>query len=273
MCPPGQRHLYNGWDTAHVQTTCKVLAPEGPTQALGAPFGSPAALDEQVAAVLRKARGTRLALLEVGHAATELLLTRLCADVSKLSYQLRLNGDRVRSERLQAFDHDLREAVQLVAGGDLPDVAWAQCALGVKRGGLGMRTATQVSLAAFVASRVCSRPHVREMATHLTEQGLGDAGVIMAAYDSRTDEAAARLAFSLPPSIGGAVVTALEEAAGEAEARWAALFDPHAPTPPVGGRARRARPRGIGQSILPFDEDGDEEHPNAEPHSRQLHLR
>ena len=153
LCPDNQRHLHAGWDTEYVRTTCKVLPPEGPTLALGAPFGGPAALDTQVSAVLRKARDTRLALLEVGHAATELLLTRLCADVSKLSYQLRLNGDRIRDERLQAFDHDLREAVQLVAGGDLPDTAWEQCALGVKKGGLGLRTATQVSFAAFVASR------------------------------------------------------------------------------------------------------------------------
>ena len=73
----------------------------GHTLALGAPFGGPAALNEQVAAVLKKARDTRLALLEVGHSATELVLTRLCADVSKLSYQLRLNGDRVQEGRLQ----------------------------------------------------------------------------------------------------------------------------------------------------------------------------
>ena len=143
LCPDDQRHLHAGRDSDYVRTTCKVLPAAGPTLALGAPFGSPDALDEQVAAVLRKARDTRLTLIEVGHAATELLLTRLCADVSKLSYQLCLKGDRIREDRLLAFDRDLREAVQLVASGDIPDTAWEHCSLGVKKGSLGMRAAIQ----------------------------------------------------------------------------------------------------------------------------------
>ena len=45
LCPDDQRHRYAGWGTEYVRTTCKVLPPEGPTLALGVPFGSPAALD------------------------------------------------------------------------------------------------------------------------------------------------------------------------------------------------------------------------------------
>ena len=69
------------------------------------------------------------------------------------------------------------------------------------------------------------------------------------------------------------MVAALGEAADEAESRWAALFDTHTGTLPRPAGPRHARPHGIGRSILPLDQDGDDGHPNAEPHSRQLHLQ
>ena len=69
----------------------------------------------------------------------------------------------------------------------MEDDAWAQCAIAVKKGRLGLRTANQVSAAAFIASRITSRPHVREMAQHLEQAGLGRAEIVMAAYDQRTE--------------------------------------------------------------------------------------
>ncbi len=181
LCPDAERPRHAGWDTDYVRATCTVLEPHSPTLALGAPFGSDAALDDEVKAVVDKARATRLALLHVDHAPTELVLTRLCADVSELSYQLRLNGDRVGRARLAAFDRDLRTAVETTLGGELPDSAWQQCTTGVTWGGLGLRTAEQTACASFLASRMCSRPHVREMAGHLEQAGLSSADLVMAA--------------------------------------------------------------------------------------------
>ena len=98
--------------------------------------------------MLRKARDTRLALLEVGHAATELLLTRLCADVSKLMYHPRLNGDRIDYQILGRFDQHLRLSAETTLGGELPDTPWWQATTGVKHGGLGLRAgATPTQLA------------------------------------------------------------------------------------------------------------------------------
>ena len=135
----------------------------------------------------------------------------------------------------------------------------------MQTGGLGLRTAKQVSLATFVASRVCSRPHISEMATHLTEQGFGDAGTIMDAYDKRTDEATARLVDNRPPSIGTPLIDKFAQAAEGAELRWGARFNPEADSPPQDGRVRRCRPHGIGCSLLPLDEDEDDEHPKCSP--------
>ena len=67
-----------------------------------------------------------MALIEIDHSATELVLTRKCADVAKISYHLRLNGDRVEEHALDRFDRGLRTAIEHTLGGDLPDTAWEQ---------------------------------------------------------------------------------------------------------------------------------------------------
>ena len=79
--------------------------------------------------------------------------------------------------------------MELLLGGDITDAAWEQCSLGVRSGGLGLRTARQTALASFLASRIASRPHVVEMATHMQKAGLCDAEVVVKAYDARTEDA------------------------------------------------------------------------------------
>ena len=46
----------------------------------------------------------RSAIVSVDHALTEMVLTRLCADVSKLMYHLRINGDLLDQDLFAAFD-------------------------------------------------------------------------------------------------------------------------------------------------------------------------
>ena len=88
------------------------------------------------------------------------MLTRQCADVSKLTYHLRLNGDNVDHSLLATFDSQLRSAVSVLLIGDLPDHSWWQATTGVLFGGLGFRTAQSVALPTLISSRLVSRPFV-----------------------------------------------------------------------------------------------------------------
>ena len=75
----------------------------------------------------------RETICEVGHAPTELILTRQCVDVSKLMYHMRINGDRLDETILSAFDGSLRVAVETILGGELPDMSWWQANAGDMR--------------------------------------------------------------------------------------------------------------------------------------------
>ena len=126
------------------------------------------------------------------------MLTRQCADVSKLLYHMRINGDILDHDLLASFDGQLRASVATSLAGDLPDHSWWQATTGVAVGGLGLRTAVTVALPAFVASRILSRPLVATMVDHLCAAIGASRQTIMAEYDARTDEALSRLASTLP---------------------------------------------------------------------------
>ena len=84
---------------------------------------------------------------EWDHAPTELVLTRQCADVSKLMYHMRINGDILDHDLFASFDGQLRASVSNSLCGDLPDHSWWQATTGVSVGGLGLRTAVTVAFA------------------------------------------------------------------------------------------------------------------------------
>ena len=83
----------------------------------------------------------RSAIGSVDHAHTEMVLTRQCADVSKLMYHMRINGDLLDQDLLVAFDGQLRASVSASLDGDLPNHSG-----GVTCGGLGLRTALGIAL-------------------------------------------------------------------------------------------------------------------------------
>ena len=67
--------------------------------------------NDSVSASVDKAAKLREAIVGIDHTPTELVLTRQCADVSKLVYHMRINGDRIESSSLGRFDNNLRVAV------------------------------------------------------------------------------------------------------------------------------------------------------------------
>ena len=167
LCPPERFHEFNGWDIAYVRDTVVVLSPDAGGTALGSAFGTCEQINARAWESVRACDELRSPINGVDHAPTELVLTRQCADVSRLMYHMRINGDMLDHDLLGSYDGQLRASVANSLAGDLPDHSWWQATTGVTVGSLGLRTAVTVALPAFVASRILSRPLVVTMVDHL----------------------------------------------------------------------------------------------------------
>ncbi len=215
ICPDERVSEFDGWATECVRRTCRVQEPNSSAKALGAVVGSDDGIRSAALAVRMKVREKRGAIASLGEAPAEMVLTRRCADVGNISYWFRCYGDKLQGTVTQRFDSDLRAAVEECLGGPLADIAWWQGSVGVKQGGLGMRSAADVALPAFVASRVASRPLVADMFGRIAAAELGSVGDLLGAYDRRTNDAVAAFLRTMPES----------SAASE---RWRRLLDTEA---------------------------------------------
>ena len=92
-------------------------------------------------------------------------------------------------------------------------------------GGLGLRSAQDLALPAFLGSRASSRPLVAQLLKRVDKAGLCDAAALMRLYDARTDAAVANFVASLPPAVHGAAKSAYEDCMSESAGWWHQLFD------------------------------------------------
>ena len=137
LCPPERVHEFSGWHTAYVRDTVVVLGPDAGTTALGSAFGTREQINARAWESVRACDELRSAINAVDHAPTELVLTRQCADVSRLMYHMRINGDILDHDLLASFDGQLRASVSNSLCGDLPDHSWWQATTGVMDRRLG----------------------------------------------------------------------------------------------------------------------------------------
>ena len=201
LCPPGRVREFDGWSSGYIESTCKVRQASSPPKVLGALVGDQAVTTEHFRSTCSKVTKSREGIASLDNAQCELVLQRRCFDVSKVSYLLRLNGDRVDVAALEEFDGALRGATEDALRGKLRDEGWVQSTLGVDAGGLGLREASAVALAAFVASRVSSRPLVMEMCRHMAAEAMVDVDECMTMYDDRTRNALRRFLEDLPEGV------------------------------------------------------------------------
>ena len=164
---------------------------------LGATVGDEAGIEESAAGICARVSEQRAMVATVDHAATELVLTRSCADVAKLSYWLRCYGGVLGGGTADRFDRELRAALCGTLGGDISDTAWWQAGPGVDQGGLGLRPAAEVALPASIASRLASRPAVEHTCGHMQEGALGAADALLRVYDACADAAIGK--YCTPP--------------------------------------------------------------------------
>ena len=255
FCPPERFHEFSGWDTAYVRDTVAVLSPDAGATALGSAFSTREQINARACESVRTCDELRSASNGVDHAPTEFVLKRQCADVSKLMYYMRINGDILDHDLLASFDWQFRASVATSLAGDLPDHSWWQATTGVTVGGL----AVTVGLPAFVASRILSRPLVATMVDHLCAAIGASRQTIMAEYDARTDEALSRLASTLPTAAALDLLAKLDEAYAECHISWQNVLSGSEPAmqdqPPPAPRHARG--------ITLDDGDGDDEHPHT----------
>jgi hypothetical protein len=92
----------------------------------------------------------------------------------------------------------------------------------VKSGGLGIRTAEEVALPAFVASRVAVRPIVQDIFAKLEAAGLVPVGHLIGWYDERTLKATHALQAQFPEHANerDAIRTVVQQGAVAAEDWW-----------------------------------------------------
>ena len=125
---------------------------------------------------------------------TEMVLTRQCADVSKLSTTC---ASTVTSWTTTC-DGQLRASISASFCGDLPDHSWWQATTGGSCGGFGVRKASGAALPAFAASRIMRRSLVSTMTDHFSAAFDTPDQPILAECDTRTDEALSHVLS--PPS-------------------------------------------------------------------------
>ena len=220
LCPPERAHEFEGWSEGHIAATCQVREASSPPKVLGALIGDSTTVTQHFRATCAKVVKQREGIANLDNAQCELVLQRRCFDVSKVSYILRLNGDRADLQALEEFYSALRGATEDALRGRLRDEGWVQATLGVDAGGLGLREASAVALAAFVASRTASRPLVMEMCRHMSDEELVDIDTCMAAYDERTGNAISKLLAEMPEGTRDGVVVLIEAAESSAQRRW-----------------------------------------------------
>ena len=212
----------DGWLTARVRDSCKLPGANSTVHVLGVDIGDDRARNEQFQNTASVVSAGRHKIGLIGDAATELVLTRRCGDVCKVTHLLRAHGCKLQEEALNGFDSDLDTALALAAGGPLHQEALLQARLGARQAGLGVRAAADVVLPAFVASRLQARPLVLHLAEQLAGHGLLP-NCFDDRYNAELNNAKDKLAATLTATRGERLVALLHTAAEDAQARAEAL--------------------------------------------------
>ena len=109
------------------------------------------------------------ALQLVQDARAELALLRVSANVSRVVHLLRAAGPDIDVGLLDGFDWNQRLALGSLLGGPLSDCVWDQAVGAADQGGPGLRSARELQLPAFIASRVEAKALVEDLTSSLPQ--------------------------------------------------------------------------------------------------------
>ena len=240
---------------------------------LGSFIGPDTASDDGLRRALARVEQVRGGIATLEDPGAELVLTRKCADVAKVSYVMRCSGDRLDEDLLKEFDEGLRNAVENTLGGAVKDDSWLQATTAVPTGGLGFREATSIALPAFVASRVAARPAALIMAGHAEAAGLLTTDVFAQHYDLRTSAAVQRWLSDLPVDLHEAVQSTIEDAACAAKVWWDTAASGQESGHPDRGNEEEVPHYQGGPRLINATGAEDAEHPIGHAGALALHLQ
>ena len=152
---------------------------DGNFELLGAPVGAPGFCNAHTQERVDKASKVLAALGELPDPQVALLLLRQCACFGKLVYSLRLVPPRAHDTALCNFDQAVRECFESFTCASLGDHEWTVATLSTSQCGIGLRSTSKHSVAAFLSSRagchkLCCKldpDHVWEAADPSSEVG------------------------------------------------------------------------------------------------------
>ena len=220
ICPAPRMSEFSGWESGYIEQTCEAQPSTAASKVLGSRLGSTEEVTAHFQQTSNEVIKAREAISVLESSQCELVLQRRCFDVSKVTYLVRCNGDRVQDSALHEFDAALRGGTEDALYGRMCDESWIQATLGADAGGLGMKEVSVIALPAFIASRVASRALVEEMCRHTEEEGIATVTQCMTAYDARSQAACARWSASLPEGMHDQARLLIEAAAAAAVRRW-----------------------------------------------------
>ena len=249
----------DSWRTPYVERTCAVRAPNAATEVLGATLGSAEEVCAHFDASVRATGVLHTAIETLCDPATELTLGRSCADVSRVCHLLRTAGDVIADGPVAEHDRQQEAFVERVLGGSLGDHALSQAALGVNAGGLGLRTAADVGVAAFVASCAEAAPVVEYIYDAMAAEGIPTEGA-RGIYASQLAAARVRLDAQLSEPRRRQVAAVLEDGDRRARERFTATLEGRAAEAEEGDPDEDGVPRGGVVAGAGFD---DPEHAGA----------
>ena len=121
---------------------------------LGAPIGDYLFCGNYAASKRSEAMRLLSRLVEVGASDPQVALTllRLCRSYCKLIHLARATPPSLVSEALELFDVEVRQCFAQSIAVEVTDHAWQQAQLNLSHGGLGLRSASHHSSAAYIAS-------------------------------------------------------------------------------------------------------------------------
>ena len=128
------------------------------------------------------------ALGELPDPQVALTLLRHCASFGKLVYTLRVVPHYKQSEALQNYDSAVRDCLESFLSCTFSDSEWSLASLSTKMGGLGLRSVTHHSPAAFLSSQAACHEMCKKIDTKYTwdpNNGNTDSYAALNAYNAR----------------------------------------------------------------------------------------
>ena len=168
------------WATDYVRATCQILPANSSVKVLGAMIGPSVDRNRLFRDRVSKLTELRNDLADIGDACVELTLVRLCANVSKVAHSHRAHSCDVCPDVFDECDSGTSE-FESVLGGELLQHSLDQSAVGLGRGGLGLRRAATLAALSHLASIVESRPFVVHLLSLAQDAGIpldGAAGIL-----------------------------------------------------------------------------------------------